>query len=134
MLAYANERCHNLATLERLLLALTEDKNAITVLRAGNIDLDRLRRNVLTYVDKELTDLVLKDGKDAKPTAAFQRALQRAAIYVQSSGREEVTGAHILVAMFAERESHAIYFLQERDMTRFDAVNYISRRIAGSTF
>jgi ATP-dependent Clp protease ATP-binding subunit ClpA len=129
-LAYANERRHEYATLEHLLLALTEDQDAIAVLRACSVDLDRLRREVLTYVDNELGNLVASHTEDAKPTASFQRVLQRAAIHVQSSGREEVTGANVLVAMFAERESHAVYFLQEQDMTRFDAVNYISHGIA----
>ena len=129
-LGYANERRHEYATLEHLLLALTEDQDAIAVLRACSVDLDRLRRDVLTYVDNELTNLVSSHSDDAKPTASFQRVLQRAAIHVQSSGREEVTGANVLVAMFAERESHAVYFLQEQDMTRFDAVNYISHGIA----
>jgi RNA polymerase sigma-54 factor len=128
-LAYANERRHEYATLEHLLLALTEDQDAVAVLRACGVDLDRLRREVLNYVDNELGDLVAAHGDDAKPTASFQRALQRAAIHVQSSGREEVTGANVLVAMFAERESHAVYLLQEQDMTRFDAVNYISHGI-----
>ncbi len=131
-LAYANERRHEYATLEHLLLALTEDQDAIAVLRACSVDVDRLRRDVATYVDNELTNLVVGHGnaEDAKPTASFQRVLQRAAIHVQSSGREEVTGANILVAIFSERESHAVYFLQEQDMTRFDAVNYISHGIA----
>ena len=129
-LAYANERRHEYATLEHLLLALTEDQDAVAVLRACGVDLDRLRREVLSYVDNELGNLVAAHGDDAKPTASFQRVLQRAAIHVQSSGREEVTGANVLVAMFAERESHAVYYLQEQDMTRFDAVNYISHGIA----
>ena len=129
-LAHANERRHEYATLEHLLLALTEDQDAVAVLRACSVDLDRLRREVLNYVDNELTNLVASHSEDAKPTASFQRVLQRAAIHVQSSGREEVTGANVLVAMFAERESHAVYFLQEQDMTRFDAVNYISHGIA----
>src|SRR6202522_2540569 len=129
-LAYANERRHEYATLEHLLLALTEDQDAVAVLRACSVDLDRLRREVLTYVDNELGNLVASHTEDAKPTASFQRVLQRAAIHVQSSGREEVTGANVLVAMFAERESHAVYFLQEQEMTRFDAVNYISHGIA----
>src|SRR6202043_312522 len=129
-LGYANERRHEYATLEHLLLALTEDQDAVAVLRACSADLDRLRREVLTYVDNELGNLVTAQSDDAKPTASFQRVLQRAAIHVQSSGREEVTGANVLVAMFAERESHAVYFLQEQDMTRFDAVNYISHGIA----
>ena len=129
-LGHANERRHEYATLEHLLLALTEDQDAVALLRACSVDLDRLRRQVLNYVDNELANLATGHGDDAKPTASFQRVLQRAAIHVQSSGREEVTGANVLVAMFAERESHAVYFLQEQDMTRFDAVNYISHGIA----
>jgi hypothetical protein len=129
-LAYANERQHEYATPEHLLLALTEDQDAIAVLRACGVDLERLRREVLDYVDNEIGNLVAAHGDDAKPTASFQRVLQRAAIHVQSSDREEVTGANVLVAMFAERESHAVYFLQEQDMTRFDAVNYITHGIA----
>ncbi|MGH7074466.1 MAG: AAA family ATPase, partial [Stellaceae bacterium] len=129
-LAYANERRHEYATLEHLLLALTEDQDAVAVLRACTVDLEKLRRDLTSYVDGELGNLVSNHADDAKPTASFQRVLQRAAIHVQSSGREEVTGANVVVAMFAERESHAIYFLQEQDMTRFDAVNYISHGIA----
>src|SRR5579862_3460371 len=129
-LAYANERRHEYATLEHLLLALTEDQDAMAVLRACTVDLDKLRRDVLHYVDNELGNLVSTHVEDAKPTASFQRVLQRAAIHVQSSGREEVTGANVLVAMFAERESNAVYFLQDQEMTRFDAVNYISHGIA----
>src|SRR5579863_5875974 len=129
-LAYANERRHEYATLEHLLLALTEDQDAVAVLRACTVDLEKLRRDLTGYVDNELVNLVSNQVEDAKPTASFQRVLQRAAIHVQSSGREEVTGANVLVAMFAERESHAVYFLQEQDMTRFDAVNYISHGIA----
>jgi hypothetical protein len=129
-LAYANERRHEYATVEHLLLALTEDQDAVAVLLACGVDLDRLRREVLNYVDNELGNLVAAHGDDAKPTASFQRVLQRAAIHVQSSGREEVTGANVLVAMFAERECHAVYYLQEQDMTRFDAVNYIVHGIA----
>ncbi|MBU6508485.1 MAG: ATP-dependent Clp protease ATP-binding subunit ClpA [Alphaproteobacteria bacterium] len=129
-LGYANERRHEYATLEHLLLALTEDQDAMAVLRACTVDLEKLRRELVNYVDNELVNLVATHVEDAKPTASFQRVLQRAAIHVQSSGREEVTGANVLVALFAERESHAVYFLQEQDMTRFDAVNYISHGIA----
>ena len=129
-LALANERSHEFATLEHLLLSLVEDQDALSVLRACNVDIDKLRADVSEYVDNELTGLVTEREEDAKPTAGFQRVLQRAAIHVQSSGREEVTGANVIVAMFAERESHAVYFLQEQDMTRFDAVNYISHGIA----
>src|SRR5471032_997263 len=109
---------------------MTEDQDAIAVLRACSVDLEKLRRDLANYVDNELSNLISTHVEDAKPTASFQRVLQRAAIHVQSSGREEVTGANVIVAMFAERESHAIYFLQEQDMTRFDAVNYISHGIA----
>jgi len=129
-LHHANQRRHEYATLEHLLLALTEDQDAIAVLRACGVDLDRLRSNLTDYLDNELSNLVSVRPEDAKPTAGFQRVLQRAAIHVQSSGREEVTGANVLVALFSERESHAVYFLQEQDMTRFDAVNYISHGIA----
>jgi ATP-dependent Clp protease ATP-binding subunit ClpA len=129
-LAYANERRHEYATLEHLLLALSEDQDAMAVLRACNVDLERLRRDITEYIDNQLGNLVTGRGDDAKPTAGFQRVLQRAAIHVQSSGREEVTGANILVALFSERESHAVYFLQEQDMSRLDAVNYISHGIA----
>lgn len=99
-------------------------------MRACSVDLDLLRRNLVDYIDAELTNLVTDGRDDSKPTAGFQRVIQRAVIHVQSSGREEVTGANVLVAMFAERESHAAYFLQEQDMTRYDAVNYISHGIA----
>src|SRR5687768_13712178 len=99
-------------------------------MRACNVDLDALRRNLVEYVDTELGNLVSDGRQDSKPTAGFQRVIQRAVIHVQSSGREEVTGANVLVAIFAERESHAAYFLQEQDMTRYDAVNYISHGIA----
>jgi len=129
-LAYANERDHEYATLEHLLLALSEDQDAIAVLRACGVDVERLRQELLDYIENDLATLISEHGDEAKPTAGFQRVLQRAAIHVQSSGREEVTGANVLVAIFAERESHAVYFLQEQDMTRFDAVNYISHGIA----
>ena len=129
-LGYANERRHEYATLEHLLLALIEDQDAVAVLRACGVDLDRLRRELLDHLDNELSALITSRLEDAKPTAGFQRVLQRAAIHVQSSGRDEVTGANVLVALFAERESHAVYFLQEQDMTRLDAVNNISHGIA----
>src|SRR6187455_2941409 len=129
-LALANERHHEYATLEHLLLALIDDQDASAVMRACNVDLDKLRRSLTTYLESELENLVTESRDDSKPTAGFQRVIQRAVIHVQSSGREEVTGANVLVAIFAERESHAAYFLQEQDMTRYDAVNYISHGIA----
>ena len=129
-LTYANERHHEYATLEHLLLALIDDPDASAVMGACNVDIDQLRRTVSDYVDKELGNLVTGYDEDSKPTSGFQRVIQRAVIHVQSSGREEVTGANVLVAIFAERESHAAYFLQEQDMTRYDAVNFISHGIA----
>ncbi|PKR90381.1 ATP-dependent Clp protease ATP-binding subunit ClpA [Pleomorphomonas diazotrophica] len=129
-LAFANERRQEYATLEHLLLSLVEDPDAAAVMRACSVDLDVLKRNLVEYIDTELDNLVTELGEEAKPTAGFQRVIQRAVIHVQSSGRDEVTGANVLVAIFAERESHAAYFLQEQDMTRYDAVNYISHGIA----
>jgi ATP-dependent Clp protease ATP-binding subunit ClpA len=129
-LGNANQRRHEYATLEHLLLALTEDQDALAVLRACGVEIAKLRSELIEYLDSELSNLVTSRSEDAKPTAGFQRVLQRAAIHVQSSGREEVTGANVLVALFSERESHAVYFLQEQEMTRFDAVNYISHGIA----
>jgi ATP-dependent Clp protease ATP-binding subunit ClpA len=129
-LSHAVERRQEYATLEHLLLSLTEDKDAIAVLKACSVDIDELRDDLTDYIDNELANLVTDGSREAKPTAGFQRVIQRAVIHVQSSGREEVTGANVLVAIFAERESHAAFFLQEQDMTRYDAVNYISHGIA----
>jgi ATP-dependent Clp protease ATP-binding subunit ClpA len=129
-LALANERRHEYATLEHLLLALIDDQDAAAVMRACNVDLDQLKTSLTDYIDTELKNLAGSGREESKPTAGFQRVIQRAMIHVQSSGREEVTGANVLVAIFAERESHAAYFLQEQDMTRYDAVNYISHGIA----
>ncbi len=129
-LALANERHHEYATLEHLLLALIDDTDAGAVMRACGVDLDSLRKTVVNYLDTELENLVVETQEEAKATNGFQRVVQRAAFHVQSSGREEVTGANVLVAIFAERETHAAFFLQEQDMTRYDAVNYISHGIA----
>ena len=129
-LTLANEREHEYATLEHLLLALIDDSDAKSVLDACNVDVDALRRTLFEYVENELANLATGYDEDAKPTAGFQRVIQRAVIHVQSSGRDEVTGANVLVAIFAERESHAAYFLQEQNMTRYDAVNYIAHGIA----
>jgi ATP-dependent Clp protease ATP-binding subunit ClpA len=129
-LSLASERRHEYATLEHLLLGLIDDNDAATVLRACGVDLDRLRGELGEFLDKDLSGLATDRAGDPKPTAGFQRVVQRAAIHVQSSGREEVTGANVLVALFSERESHAVYFLQLQDMTRLDAVNFISHGIA----
>ncbi|WP_075655434.1 ATP-dependent Clp protease ATP-binding subunit ClpA [Pseudochrobactrum sp. B5] len=129
-LTIANERHHEYATLEHLLLALIDDRDAGAVMRACNVDIAQLKKTVTDYIDRELDNLVTGYDEDSKPTAAFQRVIQRSVIHVQSSNRDEVTGANVLVAIFAERESHAAYFLQEQQMTRYDAVNYISHGIS----
>jgi len=129
-LALAGERGHEYVTLEHLLLALCEDADAMAVMRACGVDLEKLGSDVTKFIDTDLQGLKAPGGADPTPTAGFQRVVQRAAIHVQSSGREEVTGANILVALFSERESHAVYFLRQHDMTRLDAVNYISHGIA----
>ena len=129
-LMLANERHHEYATLEHLLLALTEDQDALAVLSACNVEVDALRRELTGYLDEQVPNLIVDTVEEARPTAGFQRVIQRALIHVQSSGREEVTGANVLVAIFSERESHAVYFLQQQDMTRLDAVSYISHGVA----
>ena len=130
-LALANDRSHEFATLEHLLLALIDEPEASQVLKACSVDTDELRATLIEFVDDDLSNLVTDiDGSEAAPTAAFQRVIQRAAIHVQSSGRTEVTGANVLVAIFAERESNAAFFLQEQEMTRYDAVNFIAHGVA----
>jgi hypothetical protein len=127
-IAYSNRRKHEYATLEHLLLGLIDDVDASAVLTACKVDLGGLKERLVTYIDNDLKTLVIDDG-ETRPTAAFQRVIQRAAIHVLSSGRQKVTGANVLVAIFAERESPAVHFLQEQEMTHFDAVNYISHGI-----
>jgi len=130
-LALANARRHELATLEHLLLSLIDEPDAAKVMQACNVDLEALRKSLINFIDEDLATLETTiEGSEAVPTAAFQRVIQRAAIHVQSSGRTEVTGANVLVAIFAERESNAAFFLQEQDMTRYDAVNFIAHGVA----
>ena len=128
--ALATARKHEYATLEHLLVSLIDDEDASSVLTACDVDLVTLKTALLNYIDVELKSLVVADEENAKPTAGFQRVIQRAVIHVQSSGREEVSGANVLVAIFSERESNAAFFLQEQDMTRYDAVNFIAHGIA----
>jgi DNA-binding CsgD family transcriptional regulator len=128
-LANAHQRKHEHATLEHLVLALTDDEDASAVMKGCKVDLAALERHLTNYIDNELKPLVIDDVRDASPTAAFQRVIQRAVIQVESSGREEVTGANVLIAIFAERESHAVYFLEQQGMSRYAAVTYISRGI-----
>ncbi|MEY2728738.1 MAG: ATP-dependent Clp protease ATP-binding subunit ClpA [Pseudomonadota bacterium] len=127
---YATEKKHQYVTLEHLLLALTDETDARNVMKACNVDVDLLNENLEFYIDNELENIVTTDAKlEPQPTASFQRVIQRSIVHVQSSGKNEVTGANILVALFAERESHATFFLQEQEVTRYDVVNFISHGI-----
>ncbi|PWG01816.1 ATP-dependent Clp protease ATP-binding subunit ClpA [Sphingosinicella humi] len=128
-LAEASGRRHEYATLEHLLLALIEDAHASKVMSACGVDLKELREGVRLYLDNELEALKVDGETDPSPTSGFQRVVQRAILHVQSSGRDEVTGANVLVALFSERESYAVYFLQQQDMSRLDAVSYISHGV-----
>ncbi len=129
-LAEANQRHQEYATLEHLLLALIDDKDAAAVMRACGVELDELTKAVTNYLDTELESLKVTDSLEATPTQGLQRVVQRAILHVQSSGREDVTGANVLVALFSERESNAVFFLQQQDMNRLDAVSYISHGIS----
>src|SRR5262249_24558709 len=126
----ATQRHHEYATLEHLLLSLIDDGDAAQVMRACNVDLDTLRASVTKYIDEDLATLTIQDEEDAKPTTGFQRVVQRAVLHVQNSGRDEVTGANVLVSLYSERDAHAVYSLQKQQMSRQDAVNYMSHGIA----
>ena len=128
-LAEASGRRHEYATLEHLLLALIEDVHAGRVMEACGVNTGELREAVRHYLDNELEALKVEQDTDPSPTSGFQRVVQRAILHVQSSGRDEVTGANVLVALFSERESYAVYFLQQQDMSRLDAVTYISHGV-----
>ena len=128
-LAVAKEFHHEYATLEHLLFALADDEDASVVIRGCGVNLQALKTTLRDFLKNELQSLVVADLDEAKPTAGFQRVIHRAAIHVQSAGKNEVTGSNVLVALFSERESHAVYFLQEQDVTRLDVVNYISHGI-----
>src|SRR5438309_3657116 len=128
-LGEASRRRHEYATLEHLLIALIDDEHASKVMTACGVPRDDLRTSVKQYLDNELGALVSDSPTDPTPTSGFQRVVQRAILHVQSSGRDEVTGANVLVALFSERESYAVYFLQQQDMSRLDAVTYISHGV-----
>ncbi|MBM3617266.1 MAG: ATP-dependent Clp protease ATP-binding subunit ClpA [Alphaproteobacteria bacterium] len=128
-LALAKEYSHEYATLEHLLYALIDDPDAGAVMRGCGVNVTELKSALLEFVENELVSLVVPGTQEAKPTAGFQRVVHRAAVHVQSAGKLEVTGANVLVAIFSERESHALYFLQEQDLTRLDVVNYISHGV-----
>ena len=126
----AREQRHEFMTVEHLLLALIENASASAVLRACNVDVERLGRDLRKIIDETVPVLPPGDERDTQPTLGFQRVLQRAVYHVQSSGRKEVTGANVLVAIFGEKDSHAVYFLHQQEVTRLDVVNYISHGIA----
>jgi ATP-dependent Clp protease ATP-binding subunit ClpA len=128
-LAAASSRKHEYATLEHLLYALVDDEHASKVMIACGVELDELKNTVAHYLDTELESLKVEGATDPSPTSGFQRVVQRAILHVQSSGRDDVTGANVLVALFSERESYAVYFLQQQDMSRLDAVSYISHGV-----
>jgi ATP-dependent Clp protease ATP-binding subunit ClpA len=128
-LKHAGDRAHEYATLEHLLLALIDDADAAKVMQACGVDVGELSDIIITYLDTELESLRVEGKVDPSPTSGFQRVVQRAILHVQSSGKDVVTGANVLVALFSERESYAVYFLQQQDMSRLDAVSYISHGI-----
>ncbi|MBB3763323.1 ATP-dependent Clp protease ATP-binding subunit ClpA [Sphingomicrobium lutaoense] len=128
-LGEASKRRHEYATLEHLLVALIDDEHAAQVMNACGVEREELRTTVKNYLDTELGALVSDAATDPNPTSGFQRVVQRAILHVQSSGRDEVTGANLLVALFSERESYAVYFLQQQDMSRLDAVTFISHGV-----
>ena len=132
-LALAKKQRHEYATLEHLLFALTDDSDAVAVMRGCGINLNDIKKHLTDFLENELNSLVVDDVDEARPTAGFQRVIHRAAIHVQSAGKNEVTGANVLVALFSERDSHAVYFLQEQELTRLDVVNYISHGIVKYT-
>ena len=132
-LTHASERRHEYATLEHLLLALIDDEHASKVMQACGVELGELGDAVTQYLDSELDSLKVEGSSDPSPTSGFQRVVQRAILHVQSSGKDEVTGANVLVALFSERESYAVYFLQQQDMSRLDAVSYISHGVGKGT-
>ena len=126
----ATEKKHQYVTLEHLLLALVDEEDAQNVMKACSVDTDLLKENLEYYIDNELDNIINSEkNSDPQPTSGFQRVIQRSIVHVQSSGKSEVTGANILVSLFAERESHATYFLQEQEVTRYDVVNFISHGI-----
>src|SRR3989304_1854084 len=124
------EKRHEFMTVEHLLLALLDNSSAARVLRACGADLNSLHNDLIKFIAENSPLLPEHDERETQPTLGFQRVLQRAVFHVQSSGKKEVTGANVLVAIFGERESHAVYFLSQQNIARLDVVNYISHGIA----
>ncbi len=128
-LAIAKKHRHEYATLEHLLYALIDDPDAVSVMRGCGINLVDIKKSLGDFLETELSSLVIEEVEESRPTAGFQRVIHRAAIHVQSAGKNEVTGANVLVALFSERDSHAVFFLQEQELSRLDVVNYISHGV-----
>jgi len=126
----AREKRHEFLTVEHLLLALTDNPAALEVLRACGADLDSLRKDLEAFLDETTPLLPPNDNRETQPTLGFQRVLQRAILHVQSSGKKEVSGANVVVAIFSEQESQAVYFLHKQNISRLDAVNFISHGIS----
>jgi ATP-dependent Clp protease ATP-binding subunit ClpA len=126
----ARERRHEFMTVEHLLLALLDNPSAAAVLRACGADFKKVNADLRSIITETVPVLPTGDGRDTQPTLGFQRVLQRAVYHVQSSGRSEVTGGNVLVAIFGEKDSHAVFFLNQQDITRLDVVNFISHKIA----
>ncbi|TVQ91829.1 MAG: ATP-dependent Clp protease ATP-binding subunit ClpA [Chromatiaceae bacterium] len=126
----ARDKRHEYMTVEHLLLCLIDNPTAAKVLRACGADADKLRKDVRTFIDETTPLLTDQDGRETQPTLGFQRVLQRAVFHVQSAGKKEVTGANVLVALFSEQDSQAVYLLNQQDVSRLDVVNYISHGIS----
>ncbi len=126
----AREKRHEFMTVEHLLLALLENPAAVEVLRACGADIPALKRDLISFLEETTPILPLQDGRETQPTLGFQRVLQRAVFHVQSSGKKEVTGANVLVAIYSEQESQAVYFLIKQSVSRLDVVNYIAHGIS----
>jgi ATP-dependent Clp protease ATP-binding subunit ClpA len=126
----AREKRHEFMTVEHLMLALLDNSTAAEVLKSCGAELDKLRKELTGFLDETTPLLPQNDNRETQPTLGFQRVLQRAVFHVQSSGKKDVTGANVLVAIFSEQESQAAYFLNKQDITRLDVVNYISHGIS----
>ena len=125
----ARQKRHEFVTVEHLLLALLDNPSATEVLRACGVKLDDLRKALAEFVQQHTPTVAGHDEVDTQPTLGFQRVIQRAILHVQSSGKKEVTGANVLVAIYGEKDSHAVYFLHQQDVSRLDVVNFISHGI-----
>src|SRR5512146_1451829 len=126
----ARQKRHEFITVEHLLLALLDNPTAAEVLRACGASIEELRKQLTQHIAEQTPRIAPDREVDTQPTLGFQRVIQRAILHVQSSGKKEVTGANVLVAIFGEKDSHAVYFLQQQGITRLDVVNFISHGIA----